>query len=204
MKQYIAKSLSYADYSELVGKLVKEGRTSGPEQSESRIEFTKLNQYRMRRIEKTTSLGQSLAETLERNSRGMIWLILTEAWCGDAAQAIPAIEAIANGSDLIETRYLLRDENPELMDANLTNGARSIPKLISLDAATLTVLGTWGPRPQAAVDYFNEMKAAGVDAAVIKENLQRWYNEDRTRSIQLEFEGLLNRWNMPQSVSAGR
>ena len=59
-----------------------------------------------------------------------IWLILTEAWCGDAAQNIPTIEKIARENDRIKTLYLLRDENLELMDKYLTGGARAIPKLI--------------------------------------------------------------------------
>ena len=64
----------------------------------------------------------------------MIWLIITEGWCGDAAQCIPTIEKIAAESKNIETHYVLRDENLDLIDEYLTNNARSIPKLIACAA----------------------------------------------------------------------
>lgn len=203
MKEYVSKSMTYGEYAELIDRLLAEGRTTGPEQTESRVEFTKLNRQRMKRIAKTTVVEDSVRETMRGNARPMIWLVITEGWCGDAAQAIPAIEAVAAGSDLVETRYVLRDENPELMDRYLTNGTRSIPKLIALDAETLEELGTWGPRPQAAVDYFQKMKAAGVEKSQISENLQRWYNEDRTLSIQSEFERMVRAWNGDRSAAAG-
>lgn len=203
MKEYVSKSMTYGEYAELIDRLLAEGRTTGPEQTESRVEFTRLNRQRMKRIAKTTVVEDSVRETMRGNARPMIWLVITEGWCGDAAQAIPAIEAVAAGSDLVETRYVLRDENPELMDRYLTNGTRSIPKLIALDAETLEELGTWGPRPQAAVDYFQKMKAAGVEKSQISENLQRWYNEDRTRSIQSEFERMVRAWNGDRSAAAG-
>lgn len=203
MKEYISKSMTYGEYAGLIESLLAEGKTTGPEQTESRVEFTKLNRQRMKRIAKTTVVEDSVLDAMRRNERRMIWLVITEGWCGDAAQAIPAIEAVAAGSDLIETRYVLRDENPELMDRYLTNGTRSIPKLIALDAETFEELGTWGPRPQAAVEYFQEMKAAGIEKSQISENLQRWYNDDKTRSIQLEFEQMVREWNGDRSAAAG-
>jgi hypothetical protein len=81
------------------------------------------------------------------------------------------------------------------MDKYLTNNARSIPKLIALDAETLEELGTWGPRAQAAMDYFYEMKAAGLEKPQMMENLQRWYNQNKRRAIQAEFELLLEQWS---------
>ncbi len=131
----------------------------------------------------------------------MIWLIITEGWCGDAAQSIPVIERIAAAAENIETRYVLRDENLGLMDAYLTNGARSIPKLIALDAETLAELGTWGPRPRAAMDYFLEMKSIGLDKSEMMEKLQRWYNEDRNQAIQNEFQQLLEHWNSSSNAA---
>ena len=131
----------------------------------------------------------------------MIWLIITEGWCGDAAQNIPIIEKIAAENSNIETRYILRDENLELMDVYLTNNARSIPKLIALDAKTLEEIGAWGPRPQAAMDYFYEMKAQGLEKPQMMENLQRWYLQDKEKSVQTEFENLFGKWAMQSAAT---
>ena len=148
----------------------------------------------MKRLEKTIELNDALKEKARNVEANWIWLIITEGWCGDAAQNIPIIEKIAAENSNIETRYVLRDENLELMDKYLTHTARSIPKLIALDAETLEEIGTWGPRPKAAMDYFYEMKAQGLEKPQMMENMQRWYNQDKEESFQAEFEKLFEQW----------
>lgn len=193
MKEYLDASMSFSEYAELIDRLLSEGRTTGPKQSETMVNFTRLNRQRMNRLEKTIELGNTIKKALAENERPQTWLTITEAWCGDAAQNIPAIEKIAAESDIIETRYILRDENPELIDRYLTKGARSIPKLIALDRETLEVLWTWGARPEAAQTLFETLRESGVEKSAIMEQLQRWYNDDKTESIQNEFFELISR-----------
>lgn len=201
MKQYIDKSFSYSDYLVLIDSLLEEGKTTGPNHSEAMVNFTRLNRQRMQRLDKTVELSEAVKSAARNASRKMIWLVITEAWCGDAAQNIPPIEKIANLSDRIETRYVLRDENPEFMDQFLTNGARSIPKLIALDAETLDILGSWGARPDAAQKLFSDLKEQGAEKPAIMEQLQRWYNADRTLSLQSEFKKLLAEWGNSTEAS---
>lgn len=148
----------------------------------------------MHRLEKTVNLDESLKEKIRTLDVNWVWLVITEGWCGDAAQNIPIIEKIAAENERIETRYVLRDENLELMDKYLTNNARSIPKLICLDAETLEEIGTWGPRPQVAMEYFLEMRDSGMEKSQMMENLQRWYLQDKEKSIETEFSVLLDDW----------
>ena len=191
MKQYLDKSYSFGEYVSLIDRLLTEARTTGPNQSEAMVGYGRLNRQRMARLEKTVSLDEQAKDLLSANQSGQIWLVITEGWCGDAAQNVPAIEKAAAASDLIETRYVLRDENLELMDQYLTDGARSIPKLIALDTDTLEVLFTWGARPAEAQKLFKERKAAGVDKSIISEEMQRWYNADRGISVQRELAQLV-------------
>lgn len=202
MKEYIEKSMTYAEYIKLIDDLLLDGKTTGPVQSDAMFNYGKLNRQRMHRLEKTVVLNDSLREKVQNIKRKMIWLVITEGWCGDAAQNIPVIEKIADASDLVETRYVLRDENLELMDRFLTNNARSIPKLIALDAATLETLGTWGPRPQESMDLFIEMRDRGLEKPLIMENLQRWYIADKNQSVQAEFENLLDEWTKEKQNAA--
>jgi hypothetical protein len=195
MKNYIEKSMTFAEYIKLIDDLLLDGKTTGTNQSEAMFNYGKLNRQRMHRLEKTVALIDSVKEKARNVERRMIWLIITEGWCGDAAQNIPTIEKIAAESPNIETRYVLRDENLELMDKYLTYDARSIPKLVALDAETLEELGTWGPRPQAAMNYFLEMKKNGLEKPQMMENIQRWYLQDKEQSLQKEFEGLLDEWS---------
>ncbi|MGI8495126.1 MAG: thioredoxin family protein [Pyrinomonadaceae bacterium] len=202
MKSYVEKSMTFAEYIKLIDDLLLEGKTTGPNQSEAMFNYGKINRYRMRRLEKTVSLNDSLKEKAQNVGRKMIWLLITEGWCGDAAQNVPVIEKIAAENPNIETRYVLRDENPELMDRYLTNNARSIPKLIALDAETLKEVETWGPRARKAMDYFYGLKKTGMEKPLMMENLQRWYLSDKEQSIQAEFELLLNKWNSKSQEAA--
>ena len=203
MNQYLNRSVSFADYSRLVERLVREGATTGPNQSEAMVGYTKLNLQRMRRLAKRNSIDEEAAKALRNNKRSMIWLTITEVWCGDAAQNIPMIEKLAAESGLVETRYILRDENKELMECFLSNGSRSIPKLIALDAATFEILGTWGPRPQPAQDLFIEMRARGVEKTQIMQALQYWYNENQGHSVQKEISDLVLSWRTGHVAALG-
>ncbi|MDQ3634146.1 MAG: thioredoxin family protein [Acidobacteriota bacterium] len=194
MKKYIDNSMKYAEYIDLIDNLLLEGKTTGPNQSEAMFNYGKLNRQRMKRLGKTVKINESLVEKLKNIERKMIWLIITEGWCGDAAQNIPVVEKIANENSNIKTGYILRDENLELMDRYLTNNTRSIPKLIALDAENLEEIGTWGPRPKVAMDYFYEMRESGMEKPEMMENMQRWYNKNKEQAIQTEFESLLEKW----------
>jgi hypothetical protein len=191
MKNYIEKAMSFEQYIALIDKLLAEGKTTGENQSENYIYFGKLNRQRMKRLEKTVKLDETFVEKIRAVNRPLIWLILTEGWCGDAAQNIPVIEKIAAENPLIETRYLLRDENPELMDKYLTNGGKAIPILICLAGETLQELGKWGSRPTSIQEYFLELKEAGVEKDERNELLQRRYNADKEQSIQADFAKLI-------------
>ena len=204
MKEYIEKSMTFAEYIKLIDDLLIGGKTTGVNQSEAMFNYGKLNRQRMYRLEKTVEIDESVKEKSRKINRKQFWLIITEGWCGDAAQNIPIIEKIASESPNIETRYVLRDENLTLMDEYLTNNARSIPKLIALDAESLEELGVWGPRPQTAMELFSEMRVRGLEKTLMMENLQRWYLADKNRSIQTEFENLLDKWTKEKEYAAAR
>ena len=194
MREYLDNSMSYTEYLDLIDELLRADKTTGPNQSPAMVGYGRLNRQRMARLEKTISIDEPTRSAASNLDRPMIWLIITEGWCGDAAQNIPVIEKIAAESEKISTRYVLRDENPDLMVRYLTNGARSIPKLIALDANTLDVLGTWGSRPAEAQRMFEELRGQGIEKSAVSETLQRWYNADKGRSVQREFTHLIVAW----------
>src|SRR5690625_5653194 len=81
-------------------------------------------------------------------------------------------------------KLILRDENLELMDRYLTNGGRSIPKLIVYDPNAEEVLGTWGPRPTEATKLIEDYRAEhGVIDEKVREQLQVWYNKDKGNGV---------------------
>lgn len=192
----LQQTFTYPQYEALIDQLLAENKTTGPDQDPKMVQYTQMNQVRMTRIARITVLLPAVQEALAQLSRSLQWVILTEAWCGDAAQNVPVFFKIAEESQgKILLKLLLRDENLELMDQYLTNGTRSIPKLICFDATTGQELGTWGPRPAAAQELYRAFKAdpVGTKKEFIQ-NVQLWYARDRTNSMQHEMAQLLQSW----------
>ena len=195
---YLQKSITYEAYKQLVDDLLAAGKATGPLQSEAMTHYSQLNMQRMHRVEKTIQILPEVREQLISVSRPQTWLVLTEGWCGDASQSLPVMKALADLNPRIQMRTLLRDENPELMDRYLTNGvSRSIPRLIAVDPATGIELFTWGPRPTALQESFHGMRSEGLPYDMIKEELQRWYNKDKTVTIQRELAALATQTSKP-------
>jgi hypothetical protein len=192
--EHLAKAMNYTQYREMIDNLLAENKTTGTNHAEAMVEYTRMNAQRMRRVEKTTVLDDELVDMMLRIQNKMVWVILTEAWCGDAAQVVPALVKVADASPLIEVKLLLRDENLDLMDAYLTSGGRSIPKLIVLDAETMEELGTWGPRPEPAQQLFLEMKAQGAPYQEFSEKLHAWYGKDRSKTLLQELKQYISQW----------
>ena len=191
IQQRLATSYSYQEYRKLVSDLVAEGKSTGPNQTEDLTHFSMLNVKRMDRLDKKIELSEDTILRLQKLDKKQLWLVLTEGWCGDAAQNLPVIEKMAKQSSHIELRLILRDENPEVMDLFLTNGARAIPKLISFDE-DLNVLFTWGARPSIATQMVTDYKAKhGKLDPEFKKNLQVWYNKDKGQNVQSDVVTLI-------------
>ncbi|MCC3153465.1 thioredoxin family protein [Hymenobacter sp. BT770] len=183
---------TYASYRHLLDHLMAHHRTTGTNHTEQIIQYARLNIQRMQRLDKTIQLLPELQAALQQLNQPYKLLVITEGWCGDAAQIVPVIEAVAQASHgKLTTRYVLRDENLDLMDRYLTNGGRSIPKLVVLHADTLAEVATWGPRPAPAQELFERLKQEAVPYEDFVTQLHGWYAKDRTVSTQRELLALL-------------
>ena len=196
MKEIISNSLqkaiSYKEYRALVKELLDEGKSTGPNQSDELTNYSLLNDRRMKRLDKTIKLTDSTIAKTSNFKEKQTWLVLTEGWCGDAAQNLPVINKIAELNQNINLKLVLRDENLDLMDKFLTNGGRSIPKLIALDSDN-NVINTWGPRPSIATKMVSDYKEEfGSLDAQFKQDLQVWYNKDKGKNVQEDFLKFLN------------
>jgi len=191
IEEGLQKAISYTSYRKRISDLIASGKSSGPIQSEDLFNYSKLNDRRMTRLDKTIQLSQETLLALKKINKPITWLVLSEGWCGDAAQTLPVINKIADKSDLINLRIIFRDEHEELMRHFLTNGGKSIPKLLVLNSEN-NVLNTWGPRPNIATKMVQDYKNThGQLDAAFKQELQVWYNKDKGVNIQENMVGLL-------------
>ncbi|MFK8060694.1 MAG: thioredoxin family protein [Polaribacter sp.] len=191
MKNIIEKSLentyTYQEYRSLVSNLLADNKSTGNEQSEALTNYSLLNDRRMKRLDKTIKIADETVSEIQKIKEKQTWLVLTEGWCGDAAQNLPVINKIAETNDNIDLKLVLRDDNEDLMDLFLTNGGKSIPKLIALDKDN-NVIDNWGPRPTTATKMVADYKAEnGSLDAEFKQDLQVWYNKDKGHDVQNDF-----------------
>jgi hypothetical protein len=192
IKESLKESFSYQEYRDFVTDLAKEDKTTGHEQREDLIHYTQLNEARLHRLDKTIQVVDEAKLFLQQLSTEYIWLVISESWCGDAAQILPVINKMAEVSDKIDLKIVLRDDNEELMNLFLTNGTKSIPKLIIIDKETNEVINDFGPRPSGAKQLILDYKAEhGVVDETAKIELQKWYLQDKGISTQKEIVALM-------------
>lgn len=154
------------------------------------FEYRKINLQRSSRLEKTFTLSRELINEINKIKAPQSWMIITETWCGDSAQSIPILAKAASLNDKINLRIVLRDENLNIMDSYLTNGSRSIPKLVAFDEND-NELFQWGPRPQQAQNLMLKMKNDGAPKDEMNKQLHLWYAKDRGNEIEKELIELL-------------
>lgn len=162
------------------------------EEEKNQANQLKLNFQRSSRINRTYEISENLKNVLDKLEITQNWILITEDWCGDSAQNVPYIAKIANYSSKINLRILARDQNLDLMDKYLTNGARAIPKLIAFDEQENEFF-QWGARPKEAQDLVTQLKNEGKSKTEFLEALHLWYGKNRGKNLETEFLEILQK-----------
>jgi len=180
---YWKKAYTYAELRALMHELHAQDKVTGPNQSADLLAYSILNEQRMNRIDKHGMLPDlSLANESHKI------LVITEGWCGDSAQILPYMQkwAVAKGHEL---RIVLRDENLELMDQFLSNGARAVPLFIFLNQH-FEVVTRWGARPEILQNMVTKWKSEGLAKETFITLIHKWYADDKGKTCIEEWERL--------------
>jgi len=153
-------------------------------------DYRKLNFQRSSRLEKTFKPTGETQQVFSKITKQQKWVVITESWCGDSAQNLPIIAKLAEINKQIKLKIVLRDSDLRFMDSYLTNGGRSIPKLIVFDEND-EELFQWGPRPVEAQKLFSKLKKEGLDKSEINKKLHLWYGRNRGKEVEKEIVGLI-------------
>lgn len=190
------KNMNFQEYSALFKSIVDKDivHSAPPYNNPAYLDYTRLNWSRMNRWMKTGKLSEELLEAVRKIGKPQEWIVITEPWCGDAAHNVPFIEMAARENSLISVTYELRDSEPFRIEQYLTNGTKSIPKLVVRDEAG-NDLGTWGPRPQDCQVLYSQLLKEKADFEQMKSSLQTWYNANKGVDVQKELTALLSRIN---------
>ena len=195
--EVLAQSLDFDVYLDLTKNIIEqESFRTEMYQNDKMLAYTRENLARMNRVLTTINLESKLYNAVSELKEEWLWVIITEPWCGDAAQIVPALHTIASVSEKITCRYVLRDTNQAVINAYLTNGGQAIPKLVCFRKADMTELGTWGPRPVAAQALVDDFKANpnGRTFGDFVRQLHAWYEENKSADVQDELTLLVKTW----------
>ena len=154
-------------------------------------DFRKLNLQRSDKWNKIYEPSPDSQQKLAHIHSGMIWYVIADLNCGDCAQSLPVIAKVAQMAH-IELKIIFKDEHPEIMDLYLTNGSRSVPKLIALTGEG-SELFTWGPRPATALSIYMNFRDHKDSIAWedFEKELHLWYARNKGVETESEIVSLL-------------
>ena len=150
------------------------------------LHYLNYNWERQARVHEQHTPSADLQAAVESVEEPQFWMVLTEPWCGDSAFLLPIIQEAADLSDQVTLRILLRDDNLDVMDQYLTDGSRSIPKLVAFSADG-DELFTWGPRPEEARQLFASLRAQYDDKMKVIEKLIAHYEDGGWQEADAEL-----------------
>lgn len=189
LTSYLEKGYNYSDYLKKIEDQLYDLEKTGDEKGFAK--YYSMNLKRIERLDKSFELNENQKNKLKEINPNFQLLIITEGWCGDAAQVLPVVNKMMEEIG-VEQKFVFRDINPELMDEYLTDGARSIPILIGVDGSGKEIF-RYGPRPKEGMEMLKKHKANPeiyTDDEFHKD-LQIWYNQNKGESIFNELSELL-------------
>lgn len=188
-----AEGLNYAGYLALIDQLLEDGKTTGPDQLPERVQKSALNRQRMKRWDKTAVLETSLNDKIQKISRKTGFMIITEGWCGDAAQTLPWMnKMVESNPTMFETFYVLRDSTDYINDY-LTNGSKAIPVLVAFDINSGNVIRAWGPRPSSITEWLTNLKKSGtLTKDEINYELHQYYAKDKGKAFMNDMSDFID------------
>lgn len=194
----LEQTLSFDDYLKLTEDIVTEKNPrTGIYANDNTFRYTRSNLERMKKVLDNIVINQKLYNLLSGLNEEWLWLVISEAWCGDASWGTPALYILSTCSEKISLRILLRDSFPEIMKAYQTEGNDSVPKLICFRKKDMLELGTWGPRPATLQNQVIERKnLPNFDYRESVRAIHAWYEEDMTKSIQEEMIDCVKEWRV--------
>lgn len=181
--------MTLEEYRQLFTNILEGRYTQVPYDNPAYHNYVKLNLSRMKRWTKKSKISKELGDLIKQINTPQYWIIITEPWCGDAANLIPYFEKMAAINPMIDVLVQLRDSNSEI-DQYLTNGGRSIPIVVARGQRGKDLF-VWGPRPAPAQALVIAQKESDTSKDEQYAEILQWYKEDEGATLQKEIMALL-------------
>jgi hypothetical protein len=186
----IINQVDWTAYINTFDEILNSPVPQAPYDNPAYLDYLKLNRSRQKRWIKTGQIQEKLKQAISTIKTPQKWYLITEPWCGDAAHSVPFIKLAADLNPLISLKIVWRDTPPLMIEDYLTNGGKSVPKLVIRDNEEKD-LANWGPRPVECQKIYLDLKEKEADFEEVKITLQSWYNKDKGQSLQDEMVELI-------------
>lgn len=183
LNEYFNSGVDFNVYCSEIENIINNG-----DEDDKMYKYYGLNLQRINRLIKKFQLSDEHLDELNSITENFKLIVITEGWCGDAAQIIPVLEKIQKATDKIEIRMVYRDQNLDLMNRYLTNGSMSIPIIVGI-SETGEEQFRWGPRPAFGMELLKKYKSGEISKEEFSVDLQKTYNKDKGNAI---FDELIN------------
>jgi len=181
--------MDWNTYMGLFDDILEKRNTSAPYDKEAYLHYVKMNKARTDRWLKKNPIDEDTIAKIKAIDTPQKWILITEPWCGDAAHSTPIIQLLSELNPNITLEVVLRDSS-DMIDSYLTNGGKSIPKLVVRDENDQDLFN-WGPRPADAQEIVLDMKSKDQPYEEVNKVIQAWYNKDKAVSTLSELGTLL-------------
>jgi hypothetical protein len=132
------------------------------------------------------SPSDSIKQQTNKQKTTLNVYIIMENWCGSSAGNVPYIVKLLSENPLIKITIVLRDTNIEFMDEYLTNGKRSIPKVIGFDDDGNEKF-VWGSASKMQAEFAATVQARNIDFQDFVKEIQAWFVENNAKAIESDF-----------------
>jgi hypothetical protein len=149
------------------------------------LERPKKNSELWDALYKRAKVQEDVSAMVARVKHPWHLLVLSEDWCGDSINTLPAVARLTEATPLIDMRIIGRDANPDLMSSHLTGLSRSIPVIMVLDD-DFNERGWWGPRPGPLQTWVVERGLALPKDERYRE-VRTWYARDHGETALTEL-----------------
>jgi len=127
---------------------------------------------------------------LQNLSRAVHVVAFAEDWCGDVVRHVPVLQALADCTNMLQVRYVTREQHPDVFAHFLTNGGEAVPKFVFL-SDLFVECGNWGPMPEDCRQLIARGKACGDVPAARKLVAARYAADPGKREVVRELIALV-------------
>ncbi len=165
----------------------------GPVERRTRF-YSKYNLDRQLLVAEQWRMSSSFREAILGLQGPQTWMFLTDDWCVDSAYSLPLLREAASLREDVTFHILLKDDNLDILDRYLTNGSRSIPKLVAFDEEGDPRM-IWGPQPDAIRIIRRDLMDGGAEGSVVSSTTVDWYAQEGWLEVERELTELMIKAN---------